>query len=105
MRKINMIGCRRLRPISSADEVRGVISRLGLEQPDHRHCRLLRARRERQCRRGCQTCDELPPPHRSSLLPLSSERIPAEDAWERATTLKRNDAECRFLFASIRPVE
>jgi hypothetical protein len=32
------------------------------EEPDHRHCRLLRARRERPRRRAAKRSYELPPP-------------------------------------------
>jgi len=37
---------------------------------DHRHCRLLRARRERPCgRRAAEKCDEFTPPHNLAFRP------------------------------------
>src|SRR5262249_48646791 len=47
-------------------EVCGSISRSGVEKPDPRHCRLLRARRGRPCpRRAANESEELAPPHHS----------------------------------------
>jgi hypothetical protein len=34
-----------------------------VKEPDHRHCRLLRPRHERPCRRAADNADELPPSH------------------------------------------
>src|SRR5262249_50299600 len=40
------------------------IGRRGVEEPDHRHTRLLRPRRERPCGyTAAEKCDEFPPPH------------------------------------------
>src|SRR5262245_4956059 len=39
------------------------VRRCAVEEPDHRHCRLLRARRERPCRRAAEQRDELAPSH------------------------------------------
>src|SRR3974390_3546412 len=39
------------------------LGRPAIEKPDHRHRRLLRARRERPCRRATEKCDELAPLH------------------------------------------
>src|SRR5262249_7076910 len=44
-------------------EPRPLGSRCAVEEPDHRHCRLLRARRERPCRCAAESPNELPPPH------------------------------------------
>src|SRR6516165_2783858 len=49
-----------------AQTVRHHVRRSGVEQPDYRHCRLLRARRERpRGRRAAEDRDELAPPHHS----------------------------------------
>jgi hypothetical protein len=39
--------------------------------------------------------NELPPPHRLYLLPLHRQPIPAEDAWEPATSLHEPRGLCR----------
>src|SRR5262249_35991358 len=50
--------------VKTAQTVRGRLRRVTVEEPDHRHRRLLRARRERQCRRrAAEQRDELAPPH------------------------------------------
>src|SRR5262245_1776807 len=41
------------------------VRRLGIEMADHRHRRLLRARRERPCRRTAEQRDEIAPPNHS----------------------------------------
>jgi hypothetical protein len=46
--------------------VKFVISRLGVEEPDHRQCRLLSPRHHRPRRRAPEPRDELPPSHLSS---------------------------------------
>jgi hypothetical protein len=46
------------------NKMRERLRRPAAEKPDHRHCRLLRASRERPChRRSAEQADELPPPH------------------------------------------
>jgi hypothetical protein len=42
-----------------------ILSRSGAEIPDHRHCRLLRARRERPCSRAAEQRDEIAALHHS----------------------------------------
>src|SRR5262245_43619230 len=51
------------------------LRRLPVQESDHRHCRLLRARRERPCRRTAEQRDERAPLH--CLMPpvLSTDRI------------------------------
>src|SRR5207245_2754704 len=44
-------------------EVRVCIGGSAAKKPDNRHCRLLRARRERPCRCTTENRDELPPSH------------------------------------------
>src|SRR5262249_23898668 len=41
------------------------VARSSIEEPDHRHRRLLRARRERPCSRAPDERDEVAPPHHS----------------------------------------
>src|SRR5262249_37014436 len=53
-------------------QMRGVLRRPGAEITDHRHCRLLRARRERPRRRAAQDRDELAAPHSMTLSARSS---------------------------------
>jgi hypothetical protein len=44
--------------------LRRLVGQSGAEKADHRHCRLLRARRERPCyRRTAKQRDQLAPPH------------------------------------------
>ena len=52
----------------------------------HRHRLLLRSRHYRPRRRASKDRNEFPPPHWSSSRPLHRQPIPAEDAWERATS-------------------
>src|SRR5262249_45808584 len=51
-----------------------VVRRCGVEEPDHRHRRLLRARGERPCSRSATTeeCDERAPPHSINSLARAS---------------------------------
>jgi hypothetical protein len=55
----------------SAQTIRQRLRRPGVEQPDHRHRRLLRARRERPRRGGAaDKCNEFTSPQRAPLLEL-----------------------------------
>src|SRR5262249_11360604 len=45
------------------DEVNAFARRSGMQKPDHRHRRLLRAHRERPCRSAAEQRDELAPLH------------------------------------------
>ena len=66
-----------------ARTVREPVRRCAAEKPDHRHRRLLRARRERpRRRRAAEQRDELPPPHAGhggSLPRVPPPIIPARD--------------------------
>src|SRR5262249_14600302 len=58
----------------SAQPVRKPIKRLAIEEPDHRHRRLLRPRRERPRRRATEQRDEIAPLHSiTSSVRASSE--------------------------------
>jgi hypothetical protein len=57
--------------------------RYAIEQPDQRHLRLLRPRRERPShRRASKPSDKFAPSHKSSLLPLHGHPIPVKADWE-----------------------
>src|SRR5262249_11029155 len=47
----------------SAQPTRIALGRLGVEEPDHRHSRLLRSRRKRPCRRNAEKRYKLAPLH------------------------------------------
>ena len=50
-------------PAECRNEVRGRIGRLAAQKPNHRHCWLLRPRRERPRRRACKSRNEFAPFH------------------------------------------
>jgi hypothetical protein len=58
-------------PLSeSAEQWSGCASRYTIKKPDHRHRGLLRARRQRPCRRrAAEKCDELAPFNRLTPSP------------------------------------
>src|SRR6516164_5107972 len=71
-------------------EVRVVAGGLGVEEPDHRHHRLLRARRERP--RGCAAKRgyQFPPADVDWYEPLPCRA--ASEAYHNADRLRRSDA-------------
>jgi hypothetical protein len=66
-----------IQPRSSNVEVIGSSIISAIEKPDHRYRRLLRARRERPCRRASEQRDEVAPPHGSSSQAKDSPTRPA----------------------------
>jgi hypothetical protein len=53
----------------------------GAEEPDHRHCRLLRARRERPRRRAAEQRDELTPSYVTCHAPLPRRHAPVKQYY------------------------
>src|SRR5262249_49482587 len=49
------------------------VKRLEVQKPDHRHCRLLRARRERPCSRAAECGQQFPPSDGDCHTPLPCE--------------------------------
>jgi hypothetical protein len=70
------------------------LGRLRVEEPDHRHRRLLRARCERRCSRAPEQSDELAPLQLSKLHPQPTSQddsIPDWQASNRVTAVRHFD--------------
>jgi hypothetical protein len=63
--------------VKSTQSIRDCVARLAVEEPDHRHRRLLRPRRERPRHRAAEQRDELAPFQLRELHALPLARVAA----------------------------
>src|SRR5262245_39757534 len=73
-----------------AQAVHVPVSRLDVQEPDHRQCRLLRPRRERPRCRAAQECNEVAPSH--AICPSRTKAYQRASLSVTAKLTRQNDA-------------